>query len=203
MPALPATAATSAREISAPVASPPACDAVAQVAALAGQRDVAALVGVEARAERDEAAYGIGSLGHERVHGCGVAQTRPGDEGVDLVLGGRVVGRERSGDAALRPAGGALVDLGLGHDQHAVAGGAGVQRGGEPGDAGAHDDDVDLEGPAGGGRGEAPRETDHAWPPIEMRMLSSSRVVPIRTARISRASPCSGGAPSIGSVTTA
>ena len=92
-------------------------DAVAVVAALAGQRQLAGGVAVEAGTERDQLAQPGGALLAEHPHGVGVAQADAGLEGVVLVLERGVVGAERGGDAALRPAGGAVVDADLGDDQ--------------------------------------------------------------------------------------
>ena len=123
-------------------------DAVAQVTALAGERDVAGSSVSKRAPSAMSSRTASGPLGDEDPHRLRVAQPGARDEGVALVLGRRVVVGERRGDAALRPAGRALVDLRLGHDQDAVARRARVQRGGEPGDAGADDDDVGSSGPA-------------------------------------------------------
>ena len=92
-------------------------DAAAVVAALAGQLELAALGGlVEVRAGRDEPAYGVGALGDEDAYGLLVAQARARDQGVVQVLLGGVALAEGRGDAALGPAGGAVVQAGLGDD---------------------------------------------------------------------------------------
>ena len=65
-------------------------DAVAVVAALAGQRQLAVGVVVEDGAERDQLAHGVGPLGHQDPHGVHVAGTGPGDQGVVQVLLGGV-----------------------------------------------------------------------------------------------------------------
>ena len=102
------TAATSARSISAPVASPPACTTPRQrVAALAGQQQLLAVgtgLGVEAGAERRELAHPVGAFGHEHADRFDVAEAGARGERVgEVQLGG--VGRgERGGDAALRVA---------------------------------------------------------------------------------------------------
>ena len=82
-------------------------DAVAVVAALAGQRELAGLGVVEDRAQRDQLAHGVRALGDERADGLLVADAGAGDEGVAQVLVGGVTRSERGGDAALRPLGGA------------------------------------------------------------------------------------------------
>ena len=61
-------------------------DAIAQVTALAGQRDGAARIDVEVRADLDEVAHGRGPLGDEDPDGLLVAQPDSGDEGVVQVL---------------------------------------------------------------------------------------------------------------------
>ena len=97
-------------------------DAAAVVAALAGQLDLAGVgVGVEAGAGGDQPAYGVGALGDEGADGLLVAQARARDEGVVEVLLGGVALAERGGDAALRPARGAVVEAGLGDDDRAAA----------------------------------------------------------------------------------
>ena len=78
-------------------------DAVAVVAALAGQLDLAPGVAVELRPERDELAHPVGALGHQDAHRLRVAQPDPGHEGVVEVLLRGVLRVERRGDAALRP----------------------------------------------------------------------------------------------------
>jgi hypothetical protein len=147
-----ATAATRARWISAPVASPPAwSDAPAQVAALPGQGELAGRGLVELGAQRDQLPHRVGPLGDEGAHGVLVTQARAGDEGVLEVLLRGVPGAEGGGDAALGPGrrpGGEEV---LGDDQDAAAGHRGVdpQRRGQAGDAGSDHDHVGVLGPAG------------------------------------------------------
>ena len=143
------TAATSARCTSAPVASPPACTIRSRWwppsrvsdSSPAGSRSKAA-------PERDELAQPGRALGAQHAHGVDVAQPDAGDERVLQVVLGGVLRAERGGDAALRPARGAVVDEHLGDEQDAARAG-GVQRGGQPGDAGADDDDVGRRRPAG------------------------------------------------------
>ena len=94
-------------------------DAVAVVAALAGQRQLAVGVVVELRAERDQLAHRLGPFGHQDAYGLHVAGTRARDEGVALVLLGGVARSERGGDPSLGPLrrpGGEDV---LGHDEQA------------------------------------------------------------------------------------
>ena len=78
-------------------------DAVAVVAALARERDVAVRGGVEVRAARHEFADSVGAFGDERAHGLLAAQPRPGNQGVVEVLLRGVFRIQRGGDAALRP----------------------------------------------------------------------------------------------------
>ena len=94
-------------------------DAAAVVAALAGERDLAAVGGVEVRAGGDQPAYGVGALGDQGPDGLLVAQARARDEGVVQMLLRGVALAERGGDAALGPAGGAVVQPGLGDDDGA------------------------------------------------------------------------------------
>ena len=65
-------------------------DPVAVVAALAGQRQVARRGWSKLRAQRDELADGVGSLGDQDPHGLAVADAGAGDQGVVLVLLGGV-----------------------------------------------------------------------------------------------------------------
>ena len=133
-------------------------DPVAVVATLPGQRQLAVGAVVEVGAERDQLADRLGALLDEDPHRVEVAGTGAGHEGVELVLLGGVPRPERGGDAALRPLRGAGGEDVLGDDQHLVATRSAErllepERGGEPGDAGADDDDVGGRRPAGVGRG--------------------------------------------------
>ncbi len=117
-------------------------DAVAVVPALAGQRELAVGVVVEDGAERDQLAYGFGALLDQDPDGLEVAPPGPGDEGVDLVLRGRVLGTERGRDAALGPLrrpGGQHV---LGDDQDPVDLPGQAERSGEARDPRADHHDV-------------------------------------------------------------
>ncbi len=78
-------------------------DAVAVVATLAGQRDLAGVAAVEVGAERDEVPDARRALVDERLDGLDVTEADAGDEGVVDVLGGAVLRRHDGGDAALRP----------------------------------------------------------------------------------------------------
>ncbi len=144
-------------------------DPVAMVAALAGQRQHALGRVVEVGAERDQLADRLGPLVDQHPHGGGVAGTRPGDEGVALVLVGAVPGPERRRDAALRPLGGAGGEHVLRDDEDLVDLVAQAERHRESGDAGADHDHVGIGGPAGltggesaGDRGGHPRQAIEA-----------------------------------------
>ncbi len=166
-------------------------DAVAVVAALAGQRQLTVVGPVEAGAHLGQLAHRGRPLADERADGRLVAYTGAGHHRVGEVLLGRVTGAERGRDAALRPPGRAGGEDVLGHEQHAQRRlAADVQRGREPGDARPHDDDVGLDVPAGFGGGQPPGQP-HSWRPT----LSMSRVVPTRAATSNRAAPCTGAAP--------
>ncbi|GAA3298714.1 hypothetical protein GCM10020295_35020 [Streptomyces cinereospinus] len=126
-------------------------DAAAVVAALAGQRQPALGGLVEVGAGLDQPADGAGTLRDEDPYRFHVAQAGSGDQGVVQVLLGAVALAQGRRDAALRPAGGAVVQARLGDDDRAHAGGLAAQRGGETGDAGADDHHVGGDGPARGG----------------------------------------------------
>jgi hypothetical protein len=86
-----------------------------------------------------------GALVDQDPHGVDVAQAGAGLERVGQVEVGRVlVGREDGGDAALGPAGGRLVQVGLGQDPDPQAGATGGADGGrEAGDPAAEDEEVE------------------------------------------------------------
>ena len=131
-------------------------DPVTVVAALAGQQDLAGRVAVELRTQGDQLADPLRALGDEGGDRRDVAEPDAGHEGVVQVLLGRVRRVDRRGDAALRPGGRALVEHRLGDEQDRVDLLAEPQSGGQPGDAGADDDDVDVGGPAGSGATRCP-----------------------------------------------
>ena len=95
-------------------------DPVPVVAALPGQGQLAVGAVVEAGAERDQLADGLGTLLDQHPDGVEVAGAGAGDQGVDLVLLGGVTRTERGGDAALGPLGGAGGEHVLGDHQHLV-----------------------------------------------------------------------------------
>ena len=100
--------------------------------------------------ERDQLVHAAGALVDEDPHGLLVAQPGAGGQGVGQVQVGRVlVAAEHRGDAALGPAGGRLRQRALGQDaegqrRSARRDGSGEpDRGGQPGDAAAQDQDVE------------------------------------------------------------
>ena len=131
-------------------------DPVAVVAALAGQRQLPGRGVVELRAERDQLAHRLGTLGDQHAYRVEVAGPGTRDQGVVLVLLRGVARAQCGRDPALRPLGRAGVEDVLGDDQHRAAGllelGADPQGRGEAGDAGADDDHVGARRPARGGR---------------------------------------------------
>lgn len=178
-------------------------DTAAVVTALAGELQVARGGLVEVGAGRDEAAYGVGALGDEDAYGLLVAQARARHQGVVEVLLGGVALAEGRGDAALRPARGAVVQAGLGDDDGPQPCGLAAERGGQARDAGADDHDVGGEGPAGGRGVQSYAGTGartctctrtcafagHGAAPKMRGMLSIRRVVPTRAATARTASP--------------
>ena len=139
-------------------------DAVAVVATLAGQAQVAGNVVVEDGAELDQLADGVGPVRHEQVHRRRVTRAGSRHQGVALVLLGRVPGTEGSRDAALRPLRGAGVEHALGDHQDPARGPEPVlepQRRGQAGDAGADHHDVAGRGPAGCWGSEAAGQSGH------------------------------------------
>ncbi len=186
-------------------------DPAAVVAALAGQFYLPGLGrGVEDRAGVHQPPYRVRAFGDEQPHGLLVAQARARDQRVVEVLLGGVALAEGRGDAALGPAGGAVVEPGLGdHDGTAAPGGA-AQRGGQARHAGTDDHDVGVEGPAGGRRvqpytgacARAVRRDASAWgahecAPNSNGMLSISRVDPTFAATASTACPLKPGPASV------
>ncbi len=180
-------------------------DPAAVVAALAGQRDLAPGGRVEVGAGLDQPADRVRPLGDQGPHRALVAQPGTGHEGVVEVLLGGVALAERGGDAALGPAGGAVVEQGLGDDDRTEPGGGAAQGGGQAGDAGADHDHVGVDGPArlGGvqpcsGHLVAPRVGDSGLGgPKRRGMLSMRRVLPTRAATARTASPSWSSATSV------
>ncbi len=135
-------------------------DAVAVVAALPGQREAAVGPAVEGGAEGGELPHPLRALGDQRPDGGLVADTDPGDQGVDEVLLGVVVRSERRGDPALRPPGGTGVEHGLGDQDDVPSRRTQVQRGREAGDTRADDHDVGQHRPTRRGGPQPQRQPD-------------------------------------------
>ncbi len=125
------------------------------VSALAGEQDLALGVEVEGRAGGDQVPDRLRALGDQGADGLLVAEPGARHQGVVQVLLGGVPLAQGGGDAALRPARGAVVQHRLGDHHGPQAGLADVEGDGEAGHAGADHDDVGGRGPAGGGGGEA------------------------------------------------
>ena len=120
-----------------------------RVPALPGQGQPARGVEVEHRAQGDQVLHPAGALVDEDAHGVDVAQAGAGGQGVGQVeVGGVGVAAQHGGDAPLGPAGGGLVEVGLGQHPHphAVVGGGGLDRGREAGHPTAEDEQVELAG---------------------------------------------------------
>lgn len=164
-------------------------DAAPVVAALAAELDVARVVGVEVGAGGDQPPDRVGALGDEDPYGLLVAQARAGHEGVLEVLFGCVALAEGGGDAALRPARGAVVQPGLGDHDGGETGGLAAQGRGQAGHPGADDDHVRGDGPAGSGRVQSYACAGHEAAPKVRGRLSISRVEPTRAATARTASP--------------
>ena len=188
-------------------------DAVAVVAAFAGQRDLSPGVPVELRAEGHELAHPVRALGDECPHRIDVAQADPRHQGVLEVLVGGVLRVQCGGDPALGPLGGPGREHRLRHEENPVHPLPETQRAGEPGDAGPDHDDVGTGGPSrrgsgeatwqrhGGGRHTGPHTSARAWGtsektsstpppgPTSTGVLSMSRVVPTLAATARSASP--------------
>ena len=141
------TAATSARSISAPVASPPACTTRASEwppsRASSSRSPSGAGLGVEVRAERGELADPVGAFGHEHLHGLDVAEPGAGGERVGEVQLGRVGRGQRGRDAALRVPRRRERQLALRQHDRRQPLPSGLERGRETGDAAPEHENVD------------------------------------------------------------
>ncbi len=166
-------------------------DPVGEVSALPGERDVTFGSLVEFRPPADQPTNRRRSRFHEHPDRNRVAQAGPGHDRVVHVRLWGVAGPEGGGDPALGPPCGALVHQGLGHDHHPLTRPACPQRGGESGDAGAHDDDVCVDGPTRRRRQHGIRQSHTDL--TSTAQLSSSRVFPTRAATSNRPTPGSGG----------
>lgn len=129
-------------------------DPVRPVPALAGQHQRAVRVTIELGADPDQLTEPGRALLDQHPDRRRVAQPHPGDLGVPG-MSRRGVGRvEDGGDAALRPPGRAVVDVDLGYHRDVQTRLPQVQRRGQPGHAGTHNDHVGGLHPAGRGRGQ-------------------------------------------------
>ena len=123
-------------------------DPVRVVAAFPGQHEPAVRVPVELGTPAHQLPYPCRPLGDQHLDRRRIAQPDPGDQRVLGVCRRRVERVEHRGDTPLRPPGRTVVDVHLGHHGDVQSGLAQVQRGGEPGDAGADDDHVGVLRPA-------------------------------------------------------
>ena len=121
-------------------------DPVPEMPALAGQRQGAGCVAVELRAPGDQFGHLIRAFADQHPDRLLDAETGAGDQGVGDVLFDRVALGLHRGDAALGPVGGTGGDLVLGHHDDPAEWPA-LQRRGQPGDPGSHDDHVGLAHP--------------------------------------------------------
>ena len=133
-------------------------DAVVAVAALAGERRVAAARcrRVERRTEALQVADRLGCLGDQLAHDGLVAQPGTGGEGVAHVVVERVRRVEHAGEPTLGPCRRPGTQGSLGDHQH-LPDRAGGKGGGESGGSGADHDHVDAALPRGCRNGERPR----------------------------------------------
>ena len=117
-------------------------DAPRAVAAFAREVQVVALQR-EWHAQAAQPADGLGCVLHHKARGGQVAQARARHQRVLDVGGKAVVVGQHGGNAALRPAAGAVLQLALGDDRHAVRGRQ-MQCGGEARQAAAHNQYVKV-----------------------------------------------------------
>ena len=118
-------------------------DARRGVRRLAAQRHLP-VRGIEAHAVADQVGDAAGGIHRENPRGLLVHEPRARLDGVSQVRLRRVARADRGGDAALRVAGARLVDRALRHHQHARVALPRLQRGVEPGDAGADHHEVEA-----------------------------------------------------------
>ncbi len=138
------TAAISAEEIAAPVASPPACTIRA---CRWGPPRVRAATAPSARpiepdAAGDQLRDPLGALGHQQVDSRGIREPGTGVDRVGGMLLRRVVGPVDARDASLGEAGRPVPERSLGDERHRVSGLVRVECRRETGDARADDQDV-------------------------------------------------------------
>lgn len=175
-------------------------DAAPVVAALAGQFQSSFGGLVEVGAGLDEPPYGVGALRDEDPYGLLVAQARARHQGVVQVLFRGVALPEGGGDTALGPAGGAVVEAGLGDDDRPQPGRLAAQGRGQAGHSGADDHHVRGDGPPWDGRVQSYACAGHEAAPRVPKasgMLSISRVVPTRAATARTASPVKSSSTSV------
>ncbi len=145
----------------------------------------------------DQRTHRVRAFGDECTHGVDVTQPCTRDERVLQMLLGRVIVRERRGDAALRPSRRALLHLAFRDEDDPTTGTPNLKRGGQTRDTGPDDDRVGLDGPTGGRR----PQRAHGPTPSVTGTLSISRVSPMFTATRRRASPAAGAGPRSGART--
>ena len=113
---------------------------------------------VEVDAEADEVPHPGGTLRAQHPDGGGIAEARPGPQGVDHMGFHRVVGEHRRGDATLGVPGVAVRQGRLGHQGDGVAGVGRPDGGDQSGQAAADDEDVGhFRRPGGPVRAAGPR----------------------------------------------
>jgi hypothetical protein len=116
-------------------------DAPRRMAALAGQVKALALAGIEGHAQFGEPQDRGGRILDDELDGAAVVEARARHHRVLDVAFEGVAFLEHRGDAALRPGGRARRDVALRQHDDAVTVGE-IERAGQPGRAGAGDDDV-------------------------------------------------------------
>ena len=121
-------------------------DAGVRMGGLAAEQQCPLGVTVECDAAGDEFRDAGGAVVHENVDGRGIRKSRTRREGVGGVLFRRVARAIHARDAALGERGAAAAEGVLGHERRPMPRIRGVQCRGEPGDAGADDDDVHARG---------------------------------------------------------
>ena len=120
-------------------------DAGDGVATLAGERERAVLFAIEHGAERDQLGDARRPFVDEHADGFDIAETGARGEGVgEVEVGGVLVVAENGGDAALRPAGGGLLEFAFREDTDAQARRRGAHGRGQSGDAGTENEQVEV-----------------------------------------------------------
>ena len=117
-----------------------------RVAALSCQFQLAVLVSIEQRTERDEIVHPAGALVDEHPHRFDIAQSDPGGEGVgEMEIGLLLFTRQRRSDATLSPAGRRQVEFRFGDDPDAESFDlGGPNRGRQPGHAASHHQQIEF-----------------------------------------------------------